>query len=97
MGQTLITANLNGAATLVDSATWARHEDIDLLHILYAGGEDSLANPYGYLPMNPEVIPGVEADLALDFGTWLSGKDGQRAIATYVVGGMQAFRPATRP
>lgn len=101
MGQTLITANANQAATLVDSATWARHGDREALHIWHDGqsGEDAygLENPYGYLPLNPDQIPGVDAELALNFGDWLIGEDGQAAIAAYVVGGMKAFRPATLP
>lgn len=35
MGQTLITANANGASTLVDSATWARHRAKGDLEILF--------------------------------------------------------------
>ena len=97
MGQTLITANANGAATLVDSATWARHGDRDALHIWHDGrtgeGAQGLENPYGYLALNPAKIPGVNADLAQDFGAWLMGPTGQAAIAAYSLGGMQAFRP----
>ena len=96
MGQTLITANANAAATLVDSATWARHGDRDALHIWHDGaGNDLLTNPYGYLALNPALIPGVQADLAQDFGAWLTGETGQAAIADYLIGGMQAFQPHT--
>ena len=98
MGQTLITANANGAATLVDSATWARHGDREALHIWHDGANmDALQNPYGYLALNPDLIPGVRADLAQEFGAWLAGETGQAAIAGYLIGDMQAFEPHSVP
>ena len=97
MGQTLITANANAAATLVDSATWAQHGDVARLHIWYedkAGApSEVLENAYGYLTLNPAQIPGVRADLAEDFGQWLAGPKGQAAIAAYQIQGQQAFVP----
>ena len=97
MGQTLITANLNGAATLVDSATWLRHKDRNALHIWYDSRahprQIGLQNPYGYLALNSDKIPSVNSDLAQDFGRWLAGAAGQRAIAAYLIDGRQVFVP----
>lgn len=95
MGQTLITANSNRSATLVDSATWARHGDKDKLRIWYSGHE--LPNDYGYLALNPNVISGVQNELATDFGNWLAGPTGQAAIGNYLIGDMQAFLPHKTP
>ena len=98
MGQTLITANANGAATLVDEATWARHKSRGDLAILFrdSGDDEPLAileNLYSYLVLNPDKIPGIQKTLAEDFGIWLSGPEGQAAIAAYHIEGMQVFRP----
>ncbi len=95
MGQTLISANANRAATLVDSATWARHGDRDQLHIWYEGS--NLTNSYGYLTLDAARVPGVQTALAQDFGAWLAGPDGQAAIGAYRIGAVQAFQPHTMP
>ncbi len=95
MGQTLISANANRAATLVDSATWARHGDRDQLHIWYNG--PNLVNPYGYLALDAARVPGVQTELAQDFGTWLAGPEGQAAIGAYTLDGVQAFQPHRAP
>jgi len=95
MGQTLITTNLNSGATLVDSATWARHQGRADLHVLHTGATPGLANPYGYLALNPDRVPGVNAALAEQLGAWLTSPTGQAAIASYSVGGMRAFTPAS--
>ena len=103
MGQTLISANTNGAITLVDGATWARHGDREALHIIHDGrtGESveylPMKNEYGYLALNPEVIGGVNHKLAADFGAWLAGPTGQAAIAAYTIGDEQVFFPHTQP
>ena len=96
MGPTLISANTNGANTMVDSATWARHGDRDKLHILNDGSRSSLMrNSYGYLKLNPEKIPSINSSLAQQFGQWLAGPPGQAAIAAYTIGGKQVFIPHT--
>ena len=94
MGQTLITANQNRGATLVDGATWARHQDKPNLGVLFGENHELLNNPYGYLALNSARIPGVNSALAQQFGTWLDSSPGQSAIAGYLIGDRQAFEPA---
>ena len=43
--------------------------------------------------VNPEKHPNVKADLGQQFVDWLTGPDGQKAIAEFKIGGEQLFFP----
>ena len=99
MGQTLITANATGAHTLVDNATWARHGDKDALHVIHDGqwGDTtqffSLDNPYGYVILNPDRIPGINAELAKNFGAWLTSPKAKRPSPSSALAKNKSFNP----
>lgn len=90
MGETLITANELGAYTLTDRATWlATASNLPDLRLLFGGAtvaenpDQSLYNPYGVIPVNPERHPDVNSALAERFAAWLTSAEAQAAIAAF--------------
>jgi tungstate transport system substrate-binding protein len=92
MGPTLNTAASMNAYTLTDRATWANFKNRQDLVILVEG-DPQLFNPYASILVNPARHPGVKADLARSWHEWLTGPEGQAAIAGYRVGDEQLFFP----
>lgn len=92
MGATLNAAAGMGAYTMSDRATWLAFKNKDALEIL-AQGDDRLFNQYGVILVNPEKHPNVKAEAGQEFIDWLIGAEGQKAIASYKVGGEQLFFP----
>lgn len=92
MGATLNAAAGMGAYTMSDRATWLAFKNKDALEIL-AQGDDRLFNQYGVMLVNPEKHPNVKAETGQEFIDWLIGPEGQKAIASYKVGGEQLFFP----
>lgn len=92
MGATLNAAAGMGAYTISDRATWLAFKNKDALEIL-AQGDDRLFNQYGVILVNPEKHPNVKAEAGQEFIDWLIGAEGQKAIASYKVGGEQLFFP----
>ncbi len=92
MGATLNAAAGMGAYTMSDRATWLAFKNKDALEIL-AQGDDRLFNQYGVIVVNPEKHPNVKAEAGQEFIDWLIGAEGQKAIASYKVGGEQLFFP----
>ena len=92
MGATLNAAAGMGAYTMSDRATWLAFKNKDALEIL-AQGDDRLFNQYGVILVNPEKHPNVKAEPGQEFIDWLVGPEGQKAIASYKVGGEQLFFP----
>ena len=92
MGATLNTAVAMGAYTLTDRATWLKFGNKGRLAILVEGDE-RLFNQYGVILVNPALYPHVKAREGQAFIDWLTGADGQRAIASYRIDGTQAFFP----
>jgi tungstate transport system substrate-binding protein len=92
MGPTLNTAAGMNAYTLTDRATWANFKNRQDLAVLVEG-DPKLFNPYGSILVNPAKHPAVKADLARSWHEWLTGKEGQAAIASYEIGGDQLFFP----
>jgi len=95
MGDTLLFSNEKDAYTLTDRGTYLSMQDkLPNLAILLGGNrleenkDKSLLNPYGVLSVNPEKFPGVNADLAQKFITWLLSVDTQKKIGGY---GMDKF------
>lgn len=96
MGATLNFASARGAYTLADRATWLAFRNKGDL-VLLADGDRLLANPYGVIVVNPARHPGVKIEDATAFADWLTGREGQRAIAAYRINGKQVFFPDARP
>jgi tungstate transport system substrate-binding protein len=90
MGETLITANEQGAYTLSDRGTYlAMRDKLPNLTILLGGAsiaenkDKTLLNPYGVIPVNPQKHPNVNAQLAEQFAVWLTSPATQAKIAAY--------------
>ncbi|VAV94957.1 Tungstate ABC transporter, substrate-binding protein [hydrothermal vent metagenome] len=92
MGATLnIAAGMN-AYTLTDRATWLAFQNKQTLKILNEG-DPLLFNQYGVMLVNPVKHPHVKANSGRAFINWLTGKQGQSAIAAYKLNGTQLFFP----
>jgi tungstate transport system substrate-binding protein len=92
MGATLNFATARGAYTLADRATWLAFRNKGDLELL-ADGDPVLANPYGVVVVDPARHPGVKVADATRFAKWLTGREGQAAIAAFRIGGQQVFFP----
>ena len=95
MGATLNIAAAIDAYTLTDRATWATFANPGRLRIAWEGHAD-LANPYGVIAVSPDHCPRANVTGARAFVDWVTGPDGQAAIATFRPTGAQLFRPAAR-
>lgn len=96
MGKTITFADEKNAYTLADRGTyiaykWGKTPAVDLE--ILCEGDESLANPYGVIPVNPQKFPHVKYDLARQFADWLVSPRGQKVIADYKVEGKQLFFP----
>src|SRR3990172_8059065 len=106
MGETLQFANESGAYTLADRGTYlAQRDNLPELMILF-GGESiaenpdaKLHNPYGVIPVNPELHEGIQAELAQQFVEWLTSVETQEQIGSYGVDrfGQPLFYPDSEP
>lgn len=90
MGETLITANEQGAYTLADRGTWlSMRARLPHLRLLVGGTSPAhnldpmLRNQYGVMAVNPDVHPGVNHALAQRFVDWLLSLRTQRAIGEF--------------
>ncbi|MTI46122.1 tungstate transport system substrate-binding protein [Roseibium hamelinense] len=92
MGAILNTASAMNAYTMTDRATWLAFNNKGNLEIL-TEGDDRLFNQYGVILVNPDKHANVKADLGQTFIDWLTGADGQKAIAGFKVNGEQLFFP----
>ncbi len=92
MGATLNLAVGMGAYALTDRGTWIAFKNKGNFGILVAGDE-RLFNQYGVILVNPARHPRVKAEDGQAFIDWLTGPDGQAAIAAYTLGGEQLFFP----
>ena len=93
MGPTLNIAAGMDAYALTDRATWAAFGNKGNL-VIHVQGDERLLNPYGVILVNPEKHPNVKAELGQTFIDWLTGPRGQKAIASFKVGGEQLFFPS---
>ena len=96
MGKTLTFADEKNAYAIADRGTyiaykWGKTPAVDL-EILFEGDE-TLANPYGVIPVNPKKFPHVKYDLAQQFADWLMSARGQKVIADFKLEGKQLFFP----
>ncbi len=92
MGATLNTAVAMQAYTLTDRGTWISFRNRRDFEVLVEG-DSRLHNPYGVLLVSPERHPHVKAAEGRAFIDWLTGPEGQRAIAEFRVDGQQLFFP----
>ena len=90
MGETLITANEQGAYALTDRGTFLAMQDkLPNLVILVGGAtiaenaDKALLNPYGVIPVNPAKHAGVQAELAEQFAAWITSAAVQATIGEY--------------
>ncbi|MEM9681814.1 MAG: substrate-binding domain-containing protein [Pseudomonadota bacterium] len=95
MGATLNTAVGMSAYALTDRATWIAFKNKRDFRI-HVEGDPDLFNQYGVILVNPEKHPRVKATDGQAFIDWLTGPDGQAAIAGYKRDGQQLFFPNGR-
>ena len=92
MGATLNVASGMDAYTLTDRATWLSFGNKGNLEVLVEG-DPRLFNQYGVILVNPEKHAHVRAASGQRFVEWLTGPDGQEAIASFRLEGQQVFFP----
>lgn len=92
MGATLNAAAGMQAYVLSDRATWIAFGNKDGLDILVEG-DPRLFNQYGVIVVNPEKHAHVKVGESQTFVDWLTGEEGQAAIAGYKRDGQQLFFP----
>ncbi len=92
MGATLNIAAATNAYALTDRGTWLAFENRGDL-VIAVEGDARLHNPYGVMLVNPARHPHVKRAEAMAFIDWLTGAEGQAAIAAFTIGGEQAFVP----
>jgi tungstate transport system substrate-binding protein len=96
MGATLNTAVGKQAYTLTDRGTWLGFANKDDFKILVEG-DPKLFNQYGVILVNPAKHANVKAKEGQAFIDWLTGSEGQAAIASFKIGSEQLFFPNARP
>ena len=92
MGASLNTAAGLDGYILSDRASWMNFGNRMDLALLFSG-DPVLFNQYAYIPVNPERHPHVNAEGAASLVDWITGPEGQEAIAAFTVDGQQLFFP----
>jgi len=83
MGSTLVTANEMAGYALTDRGTYlSMAEEIAHLKILYEG-DNALNNPYGIIPLNPEVFDNVNYEAAQKLVDFMVRDDIQELIGEF--------------
>ncbi|MCA9976153.1 MAG: substrate-binding domain-containing protein [Anaerolineales bacterium] len=93
MGAVLTMADEQQGYTLSDRATYLARQEAGLTLEILVEGDEILFNPYGVIPVNPEVHPNVNAELAQTFVDWLTSVETQELIASFEINGRQLFFP----
>src|SRR6478609_6198297 len=96
MGATLNTAVGKQAYALTDRGTWLAFANKGDFKVMVEG-DNKLFNQYGVILVNPAKHPNVKAEQGQAFIDWLTGPEGQAAIANYKIDGQQLFFPNARP
>ena len=96
MGATLNTAVGKQAYALTDRGTWLSFANKGDFKVLVEG-DPKLFNQYGIILVNPAKHANVKAKEGQAFIDWLTGSEGQAAIASYKIGDEQLFFPNARP
>jgi tungstate transport system substrate-binding protein len=92
MGAALNMASAGNSYVLSDRATWINFKNKADLAIVVEG-DKRLFNQYGIILVNPQKHANVKKDLGQQLIDWLTGPEGQRAIAAYKIDGQQLFFP----
>ncbi|WP_445082911.1 substrate-binding domain-containing protein [Chelativorans sp. YIM 93263] len=92
MGATLNTGTGMGAYVLTDRATWISFGNKEN-HRVLVEGDPKLFNQYGVILVNPDKHSNVKAEEGQAFIDWLTGSEGQAAIADFTIDGKQLFFP----
>jgi tungstate transport system substrate-binding protein len=92
MGATLNTAVGMDAYALTDRGTWISFENKGDFKVLVEG-DDDLFNQYGVIRVSPEHCPNVRTEPAQRFVDWVTGPEGQQAIADFKLDGQRLFFP----
>jgi tungstate transport system substrate-binding protein len=92
MGATLNTAVGMEAYALTDRGTWISFENKGDFEVLVEG-DDNLFNQYGVIRVSPEHCASVKVEAGQQFVDWITGPDGQQAIADYQLNDQQLFFP----
>lgn len=92
MGPALNMAAASGAYVLADRGTWLNFKNRADLAVLVEG-DRRLFNQYGVMLVNAARHPHVKATEGQRFVDWVTGAEGQAAIADYKIGGEQLFFP----
>ncbi len=92
MGAALNMASASNGYVLADRGTWISFKNRGDLDIAVAG-DKRLFNQYGIMLVNPDKFPHVAAADGQAFIDWVTGAEGQAAIAGYKIGGQQLFFP----
>ena len=96
MGATINLAVGKGAYALTDRGTWLSYANKDDFKVLVEG-DPKLFNQYGVILVDPAKHPNVKAKQGQAFIDWLTGPEGQAAIASYKIDGQQLFFPNAHP
>lgn len=88
MGAALNSAGAMGAYVLADRGTWISFKNRGDLTIAVEG-DRRLFNQYGVIAVNPARHPHVKINDGQAFVNWLTGPEGQKAIADYRIDGQQ--------
>ncbi|HEU4498724.1 MAG TPA: substrate-binding domain-containing protein, partial [Sphingomicrobium sp.] len=96
MGATLNTAVGKGAYALTDRGTWLSFANKGDFKVLVEG-DAKLFNQYGVILVNPDKHKKVKVKEGQAFIDWLTGREGQAAIASFKIGGEQLFFPNAQP
>ncbi len=83
MGAVLNIANEQQAYTMSDRSTYLARLAEGLELVIMVEEDPSLFNPYGVLPINPELATGINADGALAFVDWITSEGAQTLIAEF--------------
>jgi tungstate transport system substrate-binding protein len=92
MSATLNLAINKQAYALTDRGTWLALSDKHDFRVLVEG-DDKLVNQYGVILVNPARHRNVKAHQGQAFIDWLTGPEGQAAIASFKIKGEQLFIP----
>ena len=96
MGEVLNMASQLDAYTLTDRATFNAYRAKTGLAIAVEG-DPRMFNPYGIIAVNPARYPGINYQGAMRLIDWITGDEGQKAIAAYRIDRQQVFFPVARP
>lgn len=92
MGATLNAGTGMSAYVLTDRATWIAFGNKGDYQIAVQG-DKRLFNQYGVILVNPQKHANVKAVEGQAFIDWLTGSEGQQAIAAFKIDGQQLFFP----